>query len=143
MDDKLTDWVGETVDRDTCPPCAVHPDCFACVEGYCTALRIPDGRVTKTKKAANDGCGFYKPIQQVKESGVRGYRRLKELGRRDLINKYVNTLIVTGAMDDEIREADLQAESFDQYRESNFNEQMDKAMAAGIDMEGICSWTGA
>ncbi len=142
MDDKLTDWVGETVDRDTCPPCTKHPDCFACVEGYCTALRIPDGRVSK-KKADSDECGFYKPIQQVKESGICGYLRLKELGRRDLINKYVNTLIVTGAMDDEIREADLQAESFNQYRETNFNEQMDKAMTAETDLDGMCSRTGA
>ena len=143
MDDKLMDWAGESVDRDSCPPCEKHLDCFACVEGYCTALRIPDGRVSKKKKAASDECGFYKPIQQVKESGIRGYRRLKEIGRRDLIDKYADTLIMTGAMDDEIQEADLQAESFDRFRESNFNEQMDKALTENTSLEGIGSRAGA
>jgi hypothetical protein len=99
------------------------------VEGYCTALRIPDGRVSKKKKSASSECPFYKPIQRVKESGAHCYQRLKELGRRDLIDKYADTLIVTGAMDDEIQEANLQAEEFDQFRENNFNEQMEKAAA--------------
>ena len=129
MSDKLMDWAGESVDRDSCPPCTKHPDCFACVEGYCTALRIPDGRVPKKKKTTNDDCGFYKPVQQVKNTGIRGYQRLKEIGRRDLIDKYADTLIVTGAMDEEIQEANLQAEEFDQFREVNFNEQMEKATA--------------
>ena len=51
------------------------------------------------------------------------------MGRRDLINKYADTLIVTGAMDDEIQEANLQAEEFDQFREDNFSELMKKARA--------------
>ena len=101
MSEKLMDWAGESVDRDSCPPCTKHPDCFACVEGYCTALRIPDGRISKKKRSASCECPFYKPIQQVKESGARCYQRLKELGRRDLIDKYADTLIVTGAMDEE------------------------------------------
>lgn len=132
MDDKLIDWAGEEVDRDSCPECLAHSDCFACVSGYCTALRIPDKRISKKKRAANTECGFYKPIQQVRESGARGYRRLKEIGRRDLIDKYADTLIMTGAMDSEIQEADLQAEFFDQFRETNFNEQMDKAMTGEV-----------
>lgn len=127
MNDKLMDWVGEAVDRDSCPPCTKHPDCFACKEGYCTALRIPDGRISKKKRAAFEQCNFYKPIEQVKESGARGYQRLKESGRHDLINKYADTLIVTGAMDEEIREANLKADEIDQYRETNFSEQMKKA----------------
>ena len=141
MSDKLMDWAGVDVERDSCPPCTEH-DCFACVEGCCTALRIPDGRVSKRKASSKD-CNFYKPIQLVKKSGIRGYRRLKELGRRDLINKYADTLIITGAMDDEIQEAELQAESFDQLREINFNEQMDKAMEGETELEGLFSRAGA
>lgn len=129
MDNKLMDWAGEEVDRDSCPPCAKHPDCFACKEGYCTALRIPDKRISRKKRAAFEQCSFYKPIEQVKETGARCYQRLKEMGRRDLINKYADTLIVTGAMDDEIQEANLQAEEFDQFREDNFSELMEKARA--------------
>ena len=120
MSNKIMDWAGEYVDKDSCPPCAKHA-CFACVEGCCTALRIPDSR--RSKKAAGGKCGFYQPSRKVKESGIRGYRRLKDTGRTDLISKYADTLIVTGAMDDEIQEADMQAESFDQFRETNFNEQ--------------------
>lgn len=127
MNDKLMDWVGEEVDRDSCPPCTKHPDCFACKEGYCTAMRIPDGRMSKKKRAAFEQCSFYKPIEQVKESGARCYQRLKEMGRRDLINKYADTLIVTGAMDDEIRAANQKAEEIDQFRDANFNELMEKA----------------
>jgi len=129
MDNKLMDWAGEEVDRDSCPPCAKHPDCFACKEGYCTALRIPDKRISRKKRAAFEQCSFYKPIEQVKETGAHCYQRLKEMGRRNLINKYADTLIVTGAMDDEIQEANLQAEEFDQFREDNFSELMEKARA--------------
>lgn len=129
MDNKLMDWAGEEVDRDSCPPCAKHPDCFACKEGYCTALRIPDKRISRKKRAAFEQCSIYKPIEQVKETGAHCYQRLKEMGRRDLINKYADTLIVTGAMDDEIQEANLQAEEFDQFREDNFSELMEKARA--------------
>ena len=127
MDNKLMDWAGEEVDRDSCPPCAKHPDCFACKEGYCTALRIPDKRISRKKRAAFEQCSFYKPIEQVKETGAHCYQRLKEMGRRDLINKYADTLIVTGAMDDEIQEANLKAEEMDQFRDANFSEMMEKA----------------
>ena len=43
-----------------------------------------------------------------------------------------NTYGIIGAMDSEIQEADLQAEFFDQFRETNFNEQMDKAMTGEV-----------
>ena len=137
MGDILKDWAGEEVDRDSCPECLKHLDCFACVDGYCTALRIPDRRVSKKKKAVSDECGFYKPIQQVRESGIRGYRRLKKIGRRDLIDKYADTLIMTGTMDDEIQEADMQAESFDQFRENDFSDQMNKAMTGVFSQTGV------
>ena len=141
MDNKIMDWAGEYVDKDSCPPCTKH-GCFACVEGCCTALRIPDSR--RSKKADGGRCGFYQPIQKVKESGIRGYRRLKEIGRRDLIGKYADTLIVTGAMDDEIQEADQEAESFDRFRETDFNKQLDKMMAEETAvLEGMRSRAGA
>ena len=70
-------------------------------------------------------------------------QRLKELGRRDLIDKYADTLIVTGAMDDEIQEANLQAEEFDQFRENNFNEQMEKAAAEETTLAAEDTPTGA
>ena len=127
MNDKLMDWVGEEVDRDSCPPCTKHPDCFACKEGYCTALRIADKRISRKKRAAFEQCSFYKPIEQVKETGAHCYQRLKEMGRRDLINKYADTLIVTGAMDDEIQEANLKAEEINQFRDANFSELIEKA----------------
>lgn len=123
--EKLTDWAGEKVDRESCPECKKHPDCFAYVDGYCTALRIPDGRAKK--KPADAECRFYKPAQIARESGMRAYRRLKENNRMDLIIKYADTLIHTGAMDDEIQEANEQAESLNLFRETNFSEQMAKA----------------
>lgn len=128
MKDKLTDWIGESVDRDSCPQCEKHSDCFACVEGYCTALRIPDGRVSK-KKTEKGECPFYKTEQEARKSGIRGYRRLKENGRMDLIIQHADVLIHTGAMDDELREADHQAESLELFREENLSSQMEKAKA--------------
>ena len=128
MNEKLKDWAGESVDRDSCPECSKHPDCFACVEGYCTALWILDGRV-KRKKTEEEECHFYRPVQEVRESGVRAYRRLKEQDRMDLIIRHADTLIHTGAMDEEIQETNLQTESLERFQETDFSEQMDKAKA--------------
>ncbi len=126
MNGKITDWIGEKVSRESCPRCTEHPDCFACVEGYCTALKIPDGRRANHEPDVGE-CGFYQPAQVVRENCNRGYRRLIEIGRRGLISKYLDTMFATGVMDEEIREADLEAASFEQFRESNFNEQMEQA----------------
>lgn len=88
------DRIGETVDLAKCPSCEEHPDCFACMEGKCTALIISGGQ----------DCAFYKPAEvelvQCKES----YRRLKESERTDLISKYIKPLTALGVLDDEISE---------------------------------------
>lgn len=142
MNEKLKDWAGENVDMESCPECTKHPDCFANVKGYCTALRKPDGRASK-KKAVDTECAFYKTEKKARESGIRAYRRLKENNRMDLIIQYADTLIHTGAMDDEIQEADLQAELLERFRETNFNEQMDKAKAEKEELAEDCSQAGA
>ena len=141
MSDKIMDWAGEKVERDDCMPCTKHPDCFACVEGCCTALRMPDGRQSKKKPVS--ACVFYLPVDKAKESAKRGYQRLKKLGRKDLIDKYAKSLIATGAMDEEIQEATLQAESFERFREANYSEQLEKAMEEAAGIEKLLSPVGA
>ena len=48
---------------DKCPECAEHPDCFACINGKCTALSENGGQ----------GCVFYKPEQQALQEVQRAY----------------------------------------------------------------------
>ena len=132
MIEMIRDWVGESVEREVCPECKEHPDCFAWVDGRCTAL---------TK--ADRSCGFYRAREWVREEGRQNYKRLKAVGRRDLIWKYHDTLMDTGAMDAEMREAEEQAEAFEVYREEHFKMQMDKELGecAGISgMRGGEAW---
>ena len=42
------DRIGEEVNLEKCPECVEHPDCFAWMEGRCTALKESGGR----------GCAF-------------------------------------------------------------------------------------
>ncbi len=138
MKEKLMDWAGTSVYRDLCPECA-RQDCFACADGHCTALRILDGRVKKAE-ADEDECGFYQTAEQVTEACIRGYRRLKEMGRQDRIYRYADMLRRTGAMEEELQEAEREGEQMEQFRRANYNEQMDRA-AAG-ETEDICLWEG-
>ena len=139
--EKITDWTGLNVNRDSCPACERH-DCFACAEGHCTVLRIPDGRCTKEKGGGDDDeCRFYQTAEQVTEACIRGHRRLKEMGRQDLIYQYADMLIRTGAMKEELQEADREGEQMEQFRRANYNEQMDRAAAGGT--EDICLREGA
>ena len=57
------DRIGEPVNMDKCPECAEHPDCFACINGKCTALSENGGQ----------GCVFYKPEQQALQEVQRAY----------------------------------------------------------------------
>lgn len=43
------DRIGEEVNLEKCPECLEHPDCFAWMEGRCTALNESGGQ----------GCVFY------------------------------------------------------------------------------------
>ena len=70
-----------------CPECAEHPDCFACIEGKCTALSESGGQ----------GCVFYKPEQQAIQEALRAYQVLKGKKRYDLIQKYIKAFTALGA----------------------------------------------
>ena len=124
----IDDWVGGKVFTEECKWCDEHPDCFAWVDGWCTALKRPDGR-SKGKEWTDEECGFYRERQWVRDEGIRNYKRLKAVGRWDLIRKYHDTLMATGAMDDEIQATEKQADAFETYREQHFKMQMDKALA--------------
>ena len=89
----IRDRVGELTDLSECPVCAEHPDCFANIEGCCTAL-----------KKVDDGspCPFYKNAEANMADARRSYQRLKENGRSDLISRYIKPLSAMGLLDDEI-----------------------------------------
>lgn len=122
----IYDRVGERTDLSLCPECAAHPDCFANIKGRCTALRSVDGA---------ESCGFFKTEAQYMAEAKRCYQRLKDEGRSDLITRYIKPLSALGLLDDEIEAAEQYGEQFDAFRESNYQEQVDKALEGGMDYD--------
>ena len=118
----IRDRVGEKTDLSLCPPCASHPDCFANINGRCTALsKVDDAHP----------CSFYKSAEANTAEAKRCYQRLKDNGRSDLISKYIKPLSAMGMLDDEIEAAEQYGEQFDTFREDNYREQLEKAMEGG------------
>ena len=117
---KITDRVGERVDPETLPICNTHPDCFAWMEGRCTALNA---------KANTDNCGFYMTNEEAMAACKRCYKRLRDQDRTDLIAKYIKSLTALGLLDEEIVAAEKYGEQFDSFEETNYQEQLEKAMS--------------
>ena len=123
----VVDRVGEKTDLSLCPACPVYgaqPDCFACIDGRCTALKETD---------ETGICSFYRSTEDNMAVVRKCYRRLRDMGRSDLIDKYVKPLTALGLLDDEIKAAEQYGEEFDTFRESNYREQLDKAIDGGLD----------
>jgi len=120
----IYDRVGERTDLSLCPECAAHPDCFANIDGWCTALRRVD---------MAESCGFFKTEAQSMVEAKQCYQRLKDNGRADLIARYIKPLSALGLLDDEIEAAEQYGEQFDAFQESNYQEQLDKAIEGGMD----------
>ena len=119
------DRIGEPVNMDKCPECAEHPDCFACIDGMCSALSESGGQ----------GCVFYKPEQQALQEVQRGYQVLKENRRFDLIAKYRKALTALGATAQEFDAGESIMAELDEYAEEDFAAQLE-AMAGGGE-EGV------
>ena len=62
------------------PKCNTHIDCFANKEGYCMILKPED--------FSDVACPFYKTKQAAEVGRRKSFRRLIEIGRPDLIDKY-------------------------------------------------------
>ena len=105
---------------DKCPECAEHPDCFACIDGKCTALSESGGQ----------GCVFYKPEQQALQEVQRGYQVLKENRRFDLIAKYLKALTALGATAQEFDAGENIMAELDKYAADDFTAKLD-AMTEG------------
>ena len=116
------DRIGEPVNMDKCPECAEHPDCFACIDGKCTALSESGGQ----------GCVFYKPEQQALQEVQRGYQVLKENRRFDLIAKYRKALTALGATAQEFDAVESIMAELDEYAAEDFAAQLE-AMAEGME----------
>ena len=110
----LTDKLGEKVEAAVCPICIEHPDCFAWVEGRCTALN----------ECGGENCVFYKSSDLVIAENKEHYKKLKESGRNDLIMKEKQTLIAFGVFDDEIYDADEVSSELEDYAKADFEEQL-------------------
>lgn len=123
----VRDKVGEKTDLSLCPICpyaASQPDCFANIEGHCTALKVTED---------SDTCSFYKSEEQAMADAKRNYQRLKEMGRSDLISKYIKALTALGLLDDDIEMAEQYGERFESFREQNYQEQLEKAVDNELD----------
>ena len=116
------DRIGEPVNMDKCPECAEHPDCFACIDGKCTALNESGGQ----------GCVFYKPEQQALQEVQRAYQVLKENKCFDLIAKYMKALTALGATAQEFDDGESIMADLDEYAAEDFAAQLD-AMKEGME----------
>lgn len=116
---KITDRVGERVDPETLPACKDHSDCFAWMDGRCTALNA---------RADTDNCGFFKTNEEAMSECRKCYQRLREQDRTDLIIQYIKPLTALGLLDEEIEAAQRYGEQFDSFEKSNYLEQLEKAM---------------
>ena len=114
------DRIGESVNLDKCPECAEHPDCFACIDGKCTALNESGGQ----------GCVFYKPEQQALQEVQRAYQVLKENKRFDLIAKYMKALDALGATEQEFDAGESIMDELDKFAAEDLAAQLD-ALARG------------
>ena len=123
--DTTYDRIGEPVNMEKCPECAEHPDCFACIEGKCTALSESGGQ----------GCVFYMPEQQAIQEVQRGYQVLKENRRFDLIAKYRKALTALGATAQEFDAGESIMAELDEYAAEDYAAQLE-AMAGGGE-EGV------
>ena len=114
-EDITYDRIGEPVNMDKCPECAEHPDCFACIDGKCTALNESGGQ----------GCVFYKPEQQALQEVQRGYQVLKENKRFDLIAKYMKALDALGATEQEFDAGERIMAELDEYAAEDYAAQLE------------------
>lgn len=120
------DRIGEEVNLEKCPECVEHPDCFAWMEGRCTALKESGGR----------GCVFYCPAEKAIAEARVCFRKLMEQHRTDLIQKYFKSLSALGLLDEEI---DAVCRAVDQLSEQT----IDLAGDAQCDADGEEGTDGA
>ena len=106
------DRLGEEINLEKCPQCPDHPDCFACIEGRCTAL----------KESGGEGCIFYKPTETAIAENKQIYQHLKEIGRHDLIVKYIKTETKLGMLNAEMEAAAYQSKQLQAFEASDFEE---------------------
>lgn len=106
----IFDRIGEAVNPEKCPDCLEHPDCFSCLDGKCTALNVSGGQ----------GCVFYKSAERAIEEARAGYKRLREAGRFDLIQKYIKAYAAMGLLDVDIEESAEKAAEFEAFQASDY-----------------------
>ena len=112
----MFDKIGEAVCLEDCPDCHAHPECFACMEGRCTALKVNPGM----------GCPFYKASKQAEAEIKRCFMLLKERGRLDLIEKYFKGLSALGAMDEELAEGESVIEELRAFEKADYLAQAEE-----------------
>lgn len=116
------DRIGEAVDLALCPCCSAHMDCFANMEGKCTALK-------DCGEQEGQGCVFYKPFDVAMAEARESYKKLKEGRRFDLIQKHSKVFMALGVFDDEIDDADEIEMQMEAFREANLKELIEKDLA--------------
>lgn len=118
------DRIGEPLNLEKCPACFEHTDCFACIDGRCTALNESGGQ----------GCIFFKPYDEAVRENTDAYRKLKNSKRYDLIRKYSKAYVAFGVEDDEFAEGSAISEELEVFEAADYTAQMKEA--AGAEREG-------
>ena len=108
------DRIGEEVNLEKCPECREHPDCFCHLKGKCTALNACSGQ----------GCVFYKPAEKALDECRTAYRKLKEMKRHDLIQRYIKAYTAMGFVDEEIAVAEKKIKELEAFRHTDFRKLM-------------------
>ena len=124
------DRIGEEVNLEKCPECVEHPDCFAWMDGRCTALKESGGR----------GCVFYCSAEKAIAEARVCFRKLMEQHRTDLIQKYFKSLSALGLLDEEI---DAVCRAVDQLSDQMPEQSVDLAGDAQCDAGGEEGTDGA
>ena len=109
----IIDPIGEEADAARLAECKAHPDCFSCVEGFCTALK---------PKYVGGKCVFYKERSRGYAENKAVYDKLVADGRYDLLDAYGDALSCLGAFDGELEEAGQMSEEMAAFRESSLQE---------------------
>lgn len=120
------DRIGEPLNLEKCPACSVQTDCFACIDGKCTALNENGGQ----------GCIFYKPYEEAVRQNTDAYRKLKSSKRFDLISKYSKAYVALGIEDDEFTEGAAISEELEAFEAADYTAQVKDAAEAEREGDG-------
>lgn len=116
MSKVIIDPLGEEVKVEKLALCQEHPDCFSCVEGYCTALH------PRFVGVGGADCVFYKNREQCLAENKEIFEKLWESRRSDLVSTYAGVYAAMGVFDEELEKMEKMTTEMEAIRKKNLSE---------------------